>query len=293
MGYRAPMGAVLRKPNGTYTSYLPTADTDAARGTAILAAQTAAVAGDLIEVHSDASFTGTTSLGKNGVDWWIAPGVTLTHAGAAVWATPTTPTSYDVGGYGRFVCTLDGTAVMTITTAGSEVHMVARSLVSTGATSVGVSKTLGTLWLTADLVSCVGYDALIVGSTTATDVDYVDVQRVVSSATGADADSNGLECAGAGTVYARLGSVASFGDCINIGGAGTLYLEAQSITSTDNDAVSMAGTGTVHVRSGVLSSHASFKDLVRTTGTLKVYPNVGYTATKTTGTITTVPAFGL
>lgn len=59
-------GAIRIGKDGTATYYAAGSNTDAARGTAILAAQTAASAGDLIIVSADAYVTG---LGKNGVNW--------------------------------------------------------------------------------------------------------------------------------------------------------------------------------------------------------------------------------
>lgn len=95
--------------DGTVTAW-QTANTDAAAGTAIMSAITAAVSGDTIYVYRNATITG--NLAKNGVNWWFAPGVIITLAitteGYIFSDDPTgggtgAACSYTVGGGGKFV----------------------------------------------------------------------------------------------------------------------------------------------------------------------------------------------
>jgi hypothetical protein len=72
----------LIKPNGTVIGYGYGSATAAARGTALLAAQTAAVSGDLIRVDSDCTITA--AIGKSGVRYLVLPGVTITRSDDAV-----------------------------------------------------------------------------------------------------------------------------------------------------------------------------------------------------------------
>lgn len=72
--------AVLVKPNGARVAFGLGAATDAARGVALLAAKTAAVSGDLIEVFASADVTA--NLLKDGVNWHFAPGVVIRAIGS-------------------------------------------------------------------------------------------------------------------------------------------------------------------------------------------------------------------
>ncbi len=70
----------LVKPSGQAFGYGYGALTDASRGTALLAAQTAASSGDTIFCYSDCTIS--TPIGKNGVRYWFAP-VTITASGTS------------------------------------------------------------------------------------------------------------------------------------------------------------------------------------------------------------------
>lgn len=61
-GASGNFAVVVQNDNGTRTTYLPTADTDAARGTALITAVAAALAGDVILVGPGNYETGTTQL---------------------------------------------------------------------------------------------------------------------------------------------------------------------------------------------------------------------------------------
>lgn len=91
----SPLG--IRKPYGTSAA-------DAAGvGAAMVAAQTAASAGDLICVYADASLA--TMLGKDGVDWWFAPGVTITNTSVDVFGDNGAAMTFTIGGGANFVAT--------------------------------------------------------------------------------------------------------------------------------------------------------------------------------------------
>ena len=73
--------AVLVHQDGTSDAYQASSNTDAAAGTTIMQAASDAVSGKTIFVFRNASIT--SSLAKDGVNWWIAPGVTLTKTSGA------------------------------------------------------------------------------------------------------------------------------------------------------------------------------------------------------------------
>jgi hypothetical protein len=82
--------AVLASPvvrvssTGERTGYGSASANAAAVGVAMVAAQAAAASGDTIHVYQSA--TPATALGKSGVNWWFAPGVTVSRADAVLWS---------------------------------------------------------------------------------------------------------------------------------------------------------------------------------------------------------------
>jgi hypothetical protein len=89
---------------GAVTPFPASANTNAAAGTAILAAKAAAISGDLICVYRSADVTAI--IAKDGVNWWFAPGVTITTIDTAdnpvdlFSDADVGPKSYKVGGSG-------------------------------------------------------------------------------------------------------------------------------------------------------------------------------------------------
>ncbi|MCC6679858.1 MAG: hypothetical protein IT445_03050 [Phycisphaeraceae bacterium] len=121
----------LEEPDtGVVTAYPAAADTDAARGDAAEAAVAAAAAGDLIRVTGDIEVTST--LAKNGVNWWFAPGTTATATGAAaLWADGGSDMSFTVSG-GNHRATDDENNVINITGDATSLLFVVESVESTG-----------------------------------------------------------------------------------------------------------------------------------------------------------------
>lgn len=100
---------VLVKPTG-FERPFTAADTDGDRGTKIVNAQTAAADGDTIKVYGDATLTST--LGKDGVNWWFAPGATLTTASDELFSDGNAEQDFRITGHGNFVSTLAGTPLI-------------------------------------------------------------------------------------------------------------------------------------------------------------------------------------
>lgn len=82
--------------------------------------------------------------------------------------------------------------------------------------------------------------------------------------------------------------------------SGTLWLRAMDITCAGNKTAIFCSGGTIHLLSGIITTQSGQLDLRRTGGTLNVYPQVSYTSSKTSGTLTftgfygtTVTTFGL
>lgn len=89
--------------DGTKTLYTASANTDASRGEALINAFTHSVSGDTIYV--DGNYNITSSLGKNGVNWWFAPGATIFRSDDTVgniFDDVGTNMSFSVGGHGNF-----------------------------------------------------------------------------------------------------------------------------------------------------------------------------------------------
>lgn len=91
----------LIRKNGQVVEYLGNTPTDCGFG--MVNAQIAAVSGDTIHVHGDALVT--SSFGKNGVNWWFAPGVKVLRTNDAdgnIFDDGGTNMSFSVMGHGHF-----------------------------------------------------------------------------------------------------------------------------------------------------------------------------------------------
>lgn len=69
----------------------------------LLAAQTAASAGQTIVVYPG-TYTSSSSLGKNGVNWHFMLGAIVNFTGGSAWSPSTTAVTFKVSGDGEFVC---------------------------------------------------------------------------------------------------------------------------------------------------------------------------------------------
>jgi hypothetical protein len=84
-GGRSDSGAVsIHKSDGSYRILKATANTDAARGALLATAQVAASSGDTIFVENPGTYQISGPLGKNGVNWHFAAGVTVYCADSEV-----------------------------------------------------------------------------------------------------------------------------------------------------------------------------------------------------------------
>lgn len=96
------VGAVLRKRgNGQSIEYAVNPSNAAAVGAAMEQAHSDASSGDYIGVYAPATLT--TALGKDGVNWWVSPGITITQTtnGTPVFDLSSAMSFY-VGGGGIF-----------------------------------------------------------------------------------------------------------------------------------------------------------------------------------------------
>ena len=139
--YRQQAPVLLVKPSGVTRPFGFGAANAAAVGTAMLAAQTAAVSGDLIQVYADATISNP--IGKAGVDWWFAP-VTITASGTSTAISDGgSAVSYRITGSANFVTT--NAKVVDITGNGSSVFLVGNKFRAVGGTEGGVKAGVGAL----------------------------------------------------------------------------------------------------------------------------------------------------
>ena len=92
---------LVYKPSGVFTSYKASADTAAARGTALQAAKAAAVSGDLIVVGP--GDYDTNNLLKDGVSYFFYPGAQVVYTGSAsgaIFGDNGTALTAFIGGFG-------------------------------------------------------------------------------------------------------------------------------------------------------------------------------------------------
>ena len=102
--------AVILKDDGTTVAYQASADTDSARGAALIAAKTAAASGETIMV-GPGGYAITASLAKDEVNWWLAEKATITltdnDTGVGIWDDGGSAMQFEVGGHGNFYRTAD------------------------------------------------------------------------------------------------------------------------------------------------------------------------------------------
>lgn len=154
------------RPSGQTREFGANAANATARGTALVAAQSWATAGDLIKV-SAADYTIASSLGKNGVDWWFAPGaeVTTTTAPTALWSSAANSASYTVSGEGDFTFAGNTGACVAVFNTGTTIVLNGRSFVTSTASGslpcILMGDATSVLRVTAThQVKSVPYDAL-------------------------------------------------------------------------------------------------------------------------------------
>lgn len=138
-----PCAQVLHT-NGSLTSYPAAANTNAAAGTAVMSALAAAVSGDTIYLYRTADVN--VSLAKNGITWWIAPGVVLTQTNTSGYglfddsAFAGVPISYSVLGHGTLRSVGPGTSINGLpsivsdqsASPGGEIHVECEAMIYDG-----------------------------------------------------------------------------------------------------------------------------------------------------------------
>lgn len=199
--------AVLVRDDGTSVAYPASADTDAARGTAIEAARTAATSGEIIYVNSSGTYLTTTSLAKDGVNWYFGPGVTISNATTSVFEVAT-GMSFTISGAGEFFCTAAATPAVHINHASADVKIDCASIRSDGGgSSPALKMNAGLLRLRASrIIESVGYDAIWHNG----GILHVECPML----TGGGASGNALELVN-GEIYGRFGRLSATAVTIN------------------------------------------------------------------------------
>jgi hypothetical protein len=233
----------LVKPNGTVKGYGLGATTDAARGSAILAAQLAAASGDTIHVNADAEVDAP--LGKDGVNW-VFGGVLLNRDGDvtdALWTDGGSAMSFTITGAGRFTSDGDG-AVFTHTD--TDVRIECRSL-----HGVRDGLAVGSADITAlasEKISSGGtHDAIFMTDTAGGGTLYVETPLVTGG-------ENGIEIAGDDhTLSGRVGRISdntATGVVITAGSGVTIELAVDdAIAANGSEALGLeTGSGYIDAR---------------------------------------------
>lgn len=220
---RPPFGAaVIYHADGRIpTPFKATADTDAARGVAILAAQTAAVSGDEIWVATG-GYTISSALGKNGVNWRVALGATITANGtASVWSDGGSALTFSVDGGGTFITT-DAHCVNL--TAGSNITLIGYAVHAFGTNKAAVRVLGGTLRIyMADRIESDDYDAILTENPGGT--IYFRTKDLIPGSQG-----DAIEITG-GTVIGDADEIHAAGDIGIWGSIGTIVVRAKRITN--------------------------------------------------------------
>lgn len=240
-------GASILHVDGTRTAYPPSANTDVARGVAILAAQSAAVSTDQISVGPGTYFI-TSSLGKNGVNWLFAPGaiVTTTTFNLEVWDDGGGALSFSVGGYGEF--TTSNAEAVRFTGSGI-IYFDCKRIMSAGNGKAGVRRS-GTVILYLTVTGVCGstdYDAIWSDQNGMT---YIDINTI-------DAGDNGVEGA---NVVGRVGDMVTDLECLNLYNTAVANaydhrvcltidsMKTLNLTNSNSEAIAYAGTGYMYAR---------------------------------------------
>lgn len=213
-------GALRVTSDGVATLYPADSDTDAERGESMIEAQTAAGAGDTIYVCGNATIA--TALGKNGVDWYFRPGVTITASGTAkVFDDADGAMVYNVYGGGRFV-TSDANCIE-VGHASSAIYVECQSVRAVGASRTAVLAEAGRIVIKAsERIESASYDAIWAqaNSIIVFETPYI------------NAGDSPIECTGAGAVVVGKAAYAR-GQTCSIGSGGRVAVEFGMLVGTD------------------------------------------------------------
>jgi hypothetical protein len=254
---------VLRTPAGAAVAFSASANTDAARGAALVAARSAAASGDLIEVFPG-GYAITASLAKAGVNWHFHAGAIVTYASdsaGGTWSDGGTSMSFSVTGDGDFIRTATDSGstqidIVSVTHASSVISISARDL-STDHESDSVAgncvyQSAGKLYVRARKISAVGLSASATGVWWLNGEMHVHAERI--------------ECTSAG------GGQAVYGTC-NATPTGDAYITADEITSSIY-AIYSNGSNTaaaMWVRALIVRGTASLPTAIQNAGSNRLY----------------------
>lgn len=282
--------AVVRHSNGSSTAYQAASDTSAAAGTAIISAQTAASSGDSVFVYRSATIS--TSLGKDGVDWYLLDGVTIENDSSPVFSDGGNAMSFSIDGNGSIVCSSTVTAQKSAVQIGhvdSVVIIRANRIVSED--GVGILAQEGECYIYANSIEssdgsidCAGSPFVYVSAYSITSGNIAlendggdiraDVRFIESTATNAVENVTGSTIVFNSVIKApptkypvscNSGSVSLYGcildssesDAVEIGG-GSIYISSTS--RLDGAYITANGSGIVRLSDSAVGSSSSVTD---------------------------------
>src|SRR3989338_5420622 len=155
----------VRSPNGNIRLFKTSTNTDSARGQLLLNAQGNASANDTIFV-GPGTYIITSTLGKNGVNWWFAPGATVKRTDSdntELWSDNGTDMDFVVDGYARFIHNGNEGTGIEFTNSGSNIIMKFLSIETTfnDINTPAIHTSNGTIKIYADdYIKSAGYDAI-------------------------------------------------------------------------------------------------------------------------------------
>ncbi len=256
---------VLIRPDGSQYPFGQSATSSYARGTALLAAQSAAIAGDKILLYADASTTA--ALGKNNVTLWVAPGVTVSSiddpGNVPVISDGSTPMNFTVQGDGTFIGVNNYVVNLN---AASTFTIQARKLRTTGFGLEAVAAFAGTTTLDlSDGVYAYDYDALVAIN----GAIIVNARTAFGGDSGAD-DGDGMESDAGGSIVGHIDNIISAtNDGVNNSG-GYINITADTIRSGGLAAVyNSLGTTTIQARS-IISTYSTSNAVDHESGALTI-----------------------
>lgn len=248
--FALPAPIVSIHADGTQTYYGDADDTAAQRGTALIAAQSAAASGDTI-VAGPAAYTVTSRLGKTGVSYAFQPGAVvtgnITGVNACLWGDGGSATSFTVvGGSFDTASAFNGCETFRVSNAGSTIVFSPQSIdnhdndsgdpgaaavrvlagnVTIAATEKIKSTYYDALWLTGGVTDIRG--PVIDGADEAVEI-YGGTHHIFANAYKSGANGSGLQLNG-GNYYISGDSLT----CANVGTSAATVIDQSAGTTSD------------------------------------------------------------
>jgi len=227
----------VRSPNGNIRLFKTSTNTDSARGQLLLNAQGNASANDTIFV-GPGTYIITSTLGKNGVNWWFAPGATVKRTDSdntELWSDNGTDMDFVVDGYARFIHNGNEGTGIEFTNSGSNIIMKFLSIETTfnDINTPAIHTSNGTIKIYADdYIKSAGYDAIWNSGNTTLEVHSSYIY----------AYENAVEVSGgyetrvhANRIEGNAGSTSGNSGTLNFDGGNNIYIYADRITALAND----------------------------------------------------------